>query len=281
MSFLNESYTSHLRPSFGLSVYNCGYQISGANHVFGPAVHGHYVIHYIINGKGKYYANNQVFELQKGDGFLIIPNQSTSYCADEDEPWEYYWVGFHGAEVPHLLKSAGIDEKTLIFNYDKDDKLKSILSDLFYTATRYPSRELAMIGYLYLFFSCITYLPHIQTKNFPETYLDKAVAYIQNNSSYKICVNDVAKYVGIERSYLYRIFKDALGCSVNTYIQTYKIEKAKNMLLQQNLSIQVISNSLGFEDCSHFTKVFKRITKQTPLSYKRDNSLLGEQIDVT
>lgn len=280
MSFLNESYTSRLRPSFGLSVYNCGYQISGSNHSFGPAMHGHYVIHYVISGKGVYSANGVDYPLQKGDGFLIIPNESTSYRADEEDPWEYYWVGFHGAEAPHLLSSAGIDTNNLVFHYDKDEKLKKILSDLFYTATNYPSRELAMIGYLYLFFSCITYLPHMSPKNFPEVYLDKAIAYIQNNSSYKISVNDIAKYVGIERSYLYRIFKDALDCSVNQYIQNYKIEKAKNMLLQKDLPIQVISNSLGFEDPSHFTKVFKRICKITPLTYRKNNEVSGELEDV-
>ena len=79
-----------------LDVYECGTQQCAPSHFFGPSVKGYYKIHYILNGKGIFEINGQIYNLSKGHGFIIYPNTLVYYKADEVEPWEYTWVGFYG-----------------------------------------------------------------------------------------------------------------------------------------------------------------------------------------
>lgn len=256
MGYINDSFATENKPSTSLSVYQCGWQQCDAEHFYGPAVRDHYVIHYIIRGKGKYFTGGKCYEINEGEGFLITPNESTLYKADSLEPWEYYWVGFHGTDAKKMLKLAGLGSENLVFSYKKDGLVKKHLSDLYYSSKDYAAREYAMIGHLYLFFSCI--ITQFSSINKPyEEYLQRAIQYIEMNYSYKITIADIANFVGIDRTYLYRIFKSELGCSIQDYLMHFKLSKAKVMLENQNLTITEISYSLGFNNVSHFSKTYK------------------------
>ena len=58
----------------GLAVYNCGIQKCEEGYSWGPAVRDHYLIHYILSGKGSYETGGQRYELTAGDGFLAFPS---------------------------------------------------------------------------------------------------------------------------------------------------------------------------------------------------------------
>ncbi len=75
----------------------------------------HYLIHYIISGKGYYKIKNTTFTLQAGDSFLVYPNTEVLYFADESDPWEYAWVGFTGSDASMILKATDFfNRKTLL-----------------------------------------------------------------------------------------------------------------------------------------------------------------------
>lgn len=265
--YISEYFDAQNTPSISLSVYQCGWQICGKNHSYGPAIRDHFVIHYITKGKGEYFVSGKTYKLKQGDGFLILPLESTSYCADSEDPWEYYWVGFNGSEAKKLLELSGLGNDNFIFSYTKDNRLEKHLSDLYYSSKEYSSREFAMIGYLYLFFSCI--ITENQIKRPIEEYLKRAVQYIEENYSYHVTVEDIAHYVGVERSYLYRIFINEFGSSVHDYIVNYKLSKAKEMLSAGKLSITEIAYSLSFQSSSHFSKIFKSIVGISPSKYRK------------
>lgn len=270
MNYITESYETHKETGVHLTVCQSGWQKCSGKHSFGPAVRDHYVIHYIIEGKGTYYVNGKEYPLRAGDGFLITPGQSTTYAADESDPWEYYWVGFRGVDVVRLLHLCGMDEEHPIFTYRKDDRVHRHLSDLYFASKQYESREYAMVGYLYLFFSCL--IPLQSAKNKPrEVYLNRSIRYIQENTAYPITVEDIANQVGVERSYLYRIFMEELHCSVHDYVMHCKIERAKEMMSQNQFTLAEIACSLGFSDSSHFSKTFKKIVGESPSRYRSHN----------
>ena len=125
-----------------------------------------------------------------------------------------------------------------------------------------------MIGYLYLIFSCI--IEETVAWGRPaQDYIESAVQYIEDRCFYRLTVEDVADHVGVERTYLYRIFKRELGCSVSEYIQKRKINKAQTLLLESNITATEIANSLCFDSVSHFSKAFKRLTGFTPTEYRK------------
>ena len=87
-----------------LRLYYSGSESCAPGHFFGPAIRPHYLIHFIRSGRGKYIYQDSIFELEKGDAFLILPGETTKYIADEKEPWEYSWIAFDGPDARTLLK---------------------------------------------------------------------------------------------------------------------------------------------------------------------------------
>lgn len=77
----------------------CGYEECEPGHSFGPAVKSHYVLHYVLSGKGVFRLNNQLYSISKGEAFLIPPDVRAYYAADNDDPWVYLWVGFDGEQA--------------------------------------------------------------------------------------------------------------------------------------------------------------------------------------
>ena len=63
---------------------------------FGPFVRTSYVLHLVRSGKGKLMKQGNTYEVSCGQAFLIYPGEETVYQADDEEPWNYMWVGFHG-----------------------------------------------------------------------------------------------------------------------------------------------------------------------------------------
>ena len=102
-NFFKYSYKTKTKESLSIAVYNTGKQKCEAGYSWGPALRDHYLIHYIISGRGTYVCGDEIHRLQAGDLFIVYPNQIVSYSADREDPWQYCWVGFNGTEAQRLI----------------------------------------------------------------------------------------------------------------------------------------------------------------------------------
>ena len=66
------SYKVTEKELVSLSVYNVGFQRCDSLYQWGPGIRDHYLIHYIISGKGFYKIGKRTYELQAGDSFLAV-----------------------------------------------------------------------------------------------------------------------------------------------------------------------------------------------------------------
>lgn len=82
-----------------LSLGYCGWERCYPGHRFGPNKRTYYVLHIVVNGKGKLEKNGEVFHLTTGDAFLLCPEEEAWYEADKKEPWTYAWIGLYGYKV--------------------------------------------------------------------------------------------------------------------------------------------------------------------------------------
>lgn len=96
----------------------------------------------------------------------------------------------------------------------------------------------------------------------------KVIEYIRANYYRKISLEDIAKYVNFSKTYLSRIFKEETGENISMYINKIRIEKAKLLLSDKNISLLDVANRVGFEDQSYFTKVFKSVVGLSPKKFK-------------
>ena len=100
-------------------------------------------------------------------------------------------------------------------------------------------------------------------------YVEKAETYIGTNYSYPITVEDVASYVGISRSHLFRSFQAYRHKSPKEYLSEYRIKQACHLLKETNLSVSAIAYSVGFDNNLYFSKAFKKQKKMSPSEYRK------------
>lgn len=263
------SFKPKIRENMGLAVYNCGFQKCEGGYTWGPALRDHYLLHYVTAGKGVYKVDGQVYHLQEGMLFAVFEASVVSYSADEQEPWEYYWVGFSGTDAERLMKLTPLRRSCPVLDLPDSRLFRRALLDIYEHAGSRPCDEAQMVGYLYLFLSHLIELSSREAK-LPATsaqYVESALKFIRYNYSNKIDVCDIASSIGVSRSHLYRIFIKNLAVSPNEYLSKFRINEACALLRNSSLSIGEIASSVGFEDQLYFSRVFKKYKGVPPSRY--------------
>ncbi len=259
-----------LKENAGLSVYNTGYEKCDSGHSWGPAVRDHYLIHFVASGSGVFRCNQQEYTVGAGGLFIICPTQLASYQADAHTPWQYSWVGFNGTDARRLVNLAGFTRQEPVLHSTDPHKTGALLRRIADASGNTAAADTEMAGYLHLFLAHLIALNSQRpTGDTHQTYVANALRYIQYNYASDIGVNDIARYVGISRSQLYRAFLQDFGVSPHNYLQKYRINEACSLLHNPSYSIAEIAGSVGFNDPLYFSRVFKSIKGCTPTEYQK------------
>lgn len=96
----------------------------------------------------------------------------------------------------------------------------------------------------------------------------RAVDYVKRNYMKKITLEEVASYVYLSPSYFSKIFKEEMGKNFNSYLNHIRIEMSKRLLLDDSVVLVDVSNIVGYEDQSYFSKVFKKLTGVSPGKFR-------------
>lgn len=262
-----------LLESQHLTLYFCGYSTTSPLHSFGPAVRSHYLIHYILNGKGIFQTDDKTYHLQAGQGFLITPDDLTFYQADQEDPWEYVWVGFDGKAVPEILTHIGISQANPVFQCDKKDELYWLINDMMVHSRFSFSSAMRRTGLLYQFLSVLaeSSVTAAEPDNIENAYIHLALDYIKNNYWDTIRVYDIARYLNIDRSYLYTLFLEHMNQSPQEYLTTFRLSRAAALLSTTSYSVEQISISCGYSNPATFSKAFKRFSGFSPSDYRKED----------
>ena len=264
------SYIVKEKELVSLSVYNVGFQSCDSLYQWGPGIRDHYLIHYIISGKGRYTVNGEVHMLTPGDAFLVYPNTEVIYQADEKDPWEYTWVGFTGSDAATILRATDFTKAhPYIHSVSNGNEIKRQLMHIYDARGTEFENALEMTGRLYttlaLFVSAATSKP---PQNSANSYVQKGIEYISANYSYPITVEDIASYIGLSRSHLFRSFQSILGVSPKEYLTDFRIKQACYLLKHSSLSITAIAGSIGFDNSLYFSKTFHKIKGLSPKEHR-------------
>ena len=72
-------------------------------HSYGPALREYYLIHYVVQGQGRFCCAGEEYRLGAGDLFMTAPGEVMYYEADLRHPWSYIWAGFEAETSIHFL----------------------------------------------------------------------------------------------------------------------------------------------------------------------------------
>ncbi|WP_308723290.1 helix-turn-helix domain-containing protein [Paenibacillus polysaccharolyticus] len=235
-------------------------------HQWGPGVRDVYALHYIIRGQGTLETGGKHYRLGAGESFIIFPQKEIYYYPDPANPWEYVWIEFDGRNAGRIVDLTQLSVKHPVL--PAAPETMEMWFHLAWNAGASPSEVLRADARLQLLLSYyIEFFPsEKQTETRDEVWMAKT--YIEQNYwQSSLTVAEIVQAVNLERSYLFRRFKEATGESVSTYITACRIRRACELLESSQLSIQSIAYSVGYNDPLYFSRVFKKATSYTPSAY--------------
>ena len=103
-------------------------------------------------------------------------------------------------------------------------------------------------------------------------YCDQAIAYIRSHLTDKVTVEQLAAFVGLSRSQLFRAFKEVYGKSPREMLAIVRTEQAQYMLLNTSLPLEQVALSCGYANESHFCVSFKRESGISPMEFRKSRS---------
>lgn len=245
----------------------CGWENCEHGHSFGPASRDHYLIHYIISGSGVFQRNGQSYSLSKGGMFLIRPYELTYYKADNNEPWEYIWIGFSGSLVLGLLESSGFSDNICTLCIPS---LRNTFLSMKEAINLQHSSEIFLCSKIYELFSNLheEFNPTIKGST-GSLYSKRAKDYIMANYANHISVESIANMLGIDRRYLCRVFYKNIGDTPQNFLVNYRLEKATILLAKHDYSVSEAARSTGYDDIYNFSKMFKKKYGVPPSRYSK------------
>lgn len=248
------------------------------SHNIGPRVLDAYKLVIVVSGKGYLEQDSHpAVPLTAGDIFFLFPRHLHHYWADPDDPWEIMWVAFNSSLCPRFLHSIRITTEHYVLNSILNDSLQrsmyQIINALGDEEDRY---RFCAIGALYTLFYKIDLALRTKEAVQPEpeeSIPAKITAFIDQNFYLPIDMDTLCQHVSYSRSYISRIFKSDMGMTVSEYIQLVRIRNAQSLLRDTSLSIQEVSYSVGIDDPLYFSKIFRRLSGQSPRDYRNQARL--------
>ena len=99
--------------------------------------------------------------------------------------------------------------------------------------------------------------------------VEKVMLYMKNNLSSELRIDDLSMMAFLSSNHFCKLFKDSTGMTVIEYAQKIRIEEACRLLRETHMRIIDIAAEVGYRDVKFFNQIFKRITHETPSSYRK------------
>ncbi len=264
--FSNEQYNPYLYLTSG------GYEATTPSHQYGPLGRSGYMLHYISAGKGVFISNGVTYHLKKGDFMYIEPQKTVTMIADKIDPWSFYWIRFTGDLIKQYMSQINISYQNPVLSI-KDTTIvpQKIVEIVNYSQTPNSSDFIYSSKLLEILDSLHETLPIVSSNqsSSPDIIYTKALYYIRNNYESTISINDVVDYLAVDRTYLYKLFKENMNIGPKEYLTKYRLKKASELLKVSNESITFISQSCGFPSYQRFARVFHKYMGCSPTEYEK------------
>ncbi len=189
------------------------------------------------------------------------------------------YVDHAGACTVIELETAGdvSEAATSYFTGNDSEILQAAKNILHYWNLRGPAYHSKCLSEVY---SLLTQISTIQSYAYTLAskyrLIHKSVQFIERNYSKQDLYSPMlAEMSGIGETYYRAIFQSVFGLAPTKYIQRYRVEKAKELLVNSQYSVEEIAQKVGFANASYFCKVFKSLTKLTPSEFVEKAEKVG------
>lgn len=231
---------------------------------------------YINKGRKKIKIGETKYSLNQGDIAVVFPNTVHSYI-DYDEEKD----GAEGTVITLIIfnhtqyfefkeRLSGITATTPVVRKENiHDDVKYCIGALLENFDKKESPRLASLYMQIIMERLSPYLGIVQSQNVvPKNLIGKVIMYISKNFREKISLDILSKEFSVSKEHISRVFSETLNMRLNQYVNTMRINYAKELLISTDLNILAIGMESGFENQQTFNRVFRELSGISPKEFR-------------
>lgn len=243
----------------------------------------------VTHGEGKHIINGQTYALKPGTLFLLSPADFHSVIITAGQRVRLTDIVFTEQMIHEDLLALLFRER-YFFNLDLENQQYSLFQSLFEQILQefnwnQPGSRLLIASYLQNMLVLLartvpdshspTTLPLSRSESQPDS-LQRALIFIHHHFRQPIRLEDAASQAFLSPNYFSERFHAVLGISFQHYLQNLRLRFAEGLLKATDLPIFEILFAAGFNDPTHFGRVFKQTYLLSPREFRKKHRLIKE-----
>lgn len=230
-----------------------------------------YHILYIHEGCCYVTLKDKTIAAPAGSVIIFLPRQKQDYKFYKQDQSISYYIHFTGSACSQLIKDLELDERN-IYNIGKSiyiQKLFNYLIDEFHQKQKYNKYRiqgliLEILSLIARKNSVMLYSDPVTNKKFHDI-----CKFIYSNFSKNYSIKDYAEMCNLSESRFSHLFTEIIGINPKQYLIKTRIETAKDLLINSDLTVLQISETIGILNQNYFSRLFKKSTGLSPSEYRR------------
>lgn len=220
-------------------------------------------IEYIESGRGTVHINGKTFYPRAGDSYFLQAGKDQYYYSDPSDPWKKHFINLSGRLLESLTEGYGIGDISYFEGLDLSAELTQII-ELSKNGNDVCAEIIVILNEIFL-------KMHSHVKNAAEPFSIEAEMkdFLNTQITQKFDLSLLCKHVLKSESRTIKLFKNAYGITPYAYVLGKKIDLAKKLLDNTNLTVKQISDKLCFSDEYYFSNLFKNKVGVSPAAYRR------------
>ncbi|MDQ0061052.1 AraC family transcriptional regulator [Paenibacillus harenae] len=248
--------------------------------------HAYYEIYYMLSGRRLYFIRDRSYAVEQGDLVFIPKHELHKTMHAGEAAHERVIIHFDDATIEkwsekhadYLLspfrQASPIVRLPRAEQFAAEQLIRRLLAEISGKATGYELIPGPAVAELLLMASRYTEkhdTAPLQHETPMHEKISEIVRHINANYAEPLRLGDLSERFFISPYYLSRMFKEITGFAFSDYVVLTRIKEAQRLLRETDNSISDIAAAAGFENFSHFGKMFKKIARQSPRDYRKQH----------
>ncbi len=210
-------------------------------------------LHVVQSGQGEVSFNGVRHAVRGGDAFCFYPGDHIHYREDPQSPWRYTWIGLAGSAALPRLNAVGFNDRRV--------HQAAITSPEFWQWADATEASLTSErhGANFLCAAAWQVLDLFEDQRVTVHARDPVAALariVESGYDRGLRIEDLARDIGVDRSTLFRRFREAYGCSPRDWLLRVRLDRARDLLLRGELTVAEVATRCDFSDARGFTRAF-------------------------
>jgi AraC-like DNA-binding protein len=229
---------------------------------------------YCIEGEGWAILENDHQILIPAQTLLVLPAHTPHlYGASTAHPWSIYWFHLQGHEVASMVQNLMLTDFTLRVPATETLPLLTLFEQcyetLFYKGYSWRYHLFASQVMRHLLGILMLLQPTSGQDEKKQEYVERATSYMTQHLESPLTLDELAHSVHLSRSHFVHVFKEVTGSTpIDAYLRL-KMQRACQYLDLTDQSIKEIARRIGFQDPYYFSRLFRKMMKQSPSEYRK------------